>query len=392
MEMPLRSIRMLDLTRLLPGPYCTMLLADFGAEVIKIEDPQIGDYARWHGPKLGEESALFHSLNRNKKSFCLDLKSEQGKDIFLQLVQTADVVVESFRPGVMDRLGLGYEALAKVNPKLIYCAVTGYGQDGPYSAFPGHDINYLSYTGFLDLQGERGGRPVVPAVQIADIGGGSLMAAVGILLALQARARTQKGQFVDISMMDGVVSWMQTILPDYLATGRPPRRGESMLAGGRACYGVYETADQRFLAVGALEPKFWETFCRIIQRPDWIFRLEAPLDEQEKLKEEISSIIKTRTLSEWMDAFKNQEACVSPVLQLEEVQADRQIKHRQMIVDVEHPALGTIQQPGIPIQLLDTKGAIRSPAPSWGEHTKELLLELGFTEEQITQLKKENTI
>ncbi|MDQ0341082.1 crotonobetainyl-CoA:carnitine CoA-transferase CaiB-like acyl-CoA transferase [Caldalkalibacillus uzonensis] len=392
MNLPLSSIRILDLTRLLPGPYCTMLLADFGAEVIKIEDPSTGDYARWYEPKQGEDSAMFVSLNRNKKSLSLNLKSDQGKDIFLQLVLTADVVVESFRPGVMERLGLGYGALAELNPKLIYCAVTGYGQDGPYSTFPGHDINYLSYTGLLDLQGERGGRPVMPVVQIADIGGGALMAAVGILLALQARTQTQKGQFVDISMMDGVVSWMQTILPNYLATGQLPQRGESVLAGGRACYGVYQTADQRYLSIGALEPKFWETFCRVIERPDLIPRLEAPLDDQEKMKIEISSIIKTRTLSEWLAAFKDQEACVSPVHNLKEVLEDRQIKYRQMIVDVEHHTLGKIQQPGIPIKMSATGGSIRMPAPSLGEHTKELLAELGFTEQQMQQLKKENII
>jgi crotonobetainyl-CoA:carnitine CoA-transferase CaiB-like acyl-CoA transferase len=273
MVQPLSGCLVLDLTRLLPGPYCTLLLADFGADVIKVEDPGLGDYARWNEPKVGEDSAFFSSLNRNKKSVTLNLKTAEGKELFLRLVEQADILVESFRPGVMDRLGLGYATLKTVNPRLIYSAITGYGQDGPYAGYPGHDINYLSYAGMLELQGERNQKPTPPVVQVADLGGGALMAAVGILLAMQARQQTGEGQFVDISMTDGVISWLQTILPNYLANNELPKRGEMTLSGEKACYAVYETADGRYIAVGALEAKFWQEFCLGIGRPDFVERL-----------------------------------------------------------------------------------------------------------------------
>lgn len=224
--MVLQSIRVLDLTRLLPGPYCTLMLADFGAEVIKVEDSVTGDYLRGFEPKLDADSAVFHSLNRNKKSICLDLKTEKERGYFLKLAETADVVIESFRPGVMKRLGLDYETLKQINPRLIYCAITGYGQTGPYKDKPGHDINYLSYAGLLHVMGEKNRKPVIPAAQIADIGGGAYPAIAGILLALLEREKTGKGQLVDVSMLDGVVSWMHMLLPSVFAE-REVTRGKS---------------------------------------------------------------------------------------------------------------------------------------------------------------------
>lgn len=391
MTLPLDSIRVLDLTRLLPGPFCTWLLADFGADVIKVEDPSLGDYARWSEPKQGDMGAMFHALNRNKKSLSLNLKTEKGREIFRQLVKEADVLVESFRPGVMDRLGVGYESLKEINPRLIYCAITGYGQDGPYAHLPGHDINYLSYAGMLDLQGVRGGPPFVPAVQVADIGGGALMAGMGILMALLARDRTGKGQFVDISMMDGVISWMP-VLSDFLATGRLPRRGEMVLSGGKACYGVYETADGRYLSVGALEPKFWEVFCQEIGKPEFISRLNAPLDEQDRMKESIAAVMKTKTLAEWMDIFRDKDTCVAPVLNLEEAVQNPQVKHRQMVMEVQHPSLGMIRQVGFPIKLSETPAQYRHSAPKLGEHNEEILTQLGYSAADIEQLRKERVI
>ncbi|WP_373893521.1 CaiB/BaiF CoA transferase family protein [Virgibacillus sp. CBA3643] len=373
--MPLTSIRVLDLTRLLPGPYCTMLLADFGAEVIKVEDPKVGDYARGYDPKLDEDSAMFHSLNRNKKSVCLNLKSEEGKADFLKLVETADVVVESFRPGVMERLGLDYERLKNINLGLVFCSVTGYGQTGPYANHPGHDINYLSYAGLLDLMGEQDGKPIVPAAQIADIGGGALPAAVGILLALFEREKSGKGQFVDISMLDGVVSWLQTTLPNYLSTDVPVIRGEQTLSGGMAAYEVYETKDGRWLSVGALEPKFWKAFCEGIGRGDFTPFLNAPLHEQHRLKYEIQLIIAEKPLAEWISIFSEKEACVTPVLTFEEIIRDPQITEREMIQTVAHKTLGAVQQIGIPIKLSETPGEIREQAPGLGEHSNEILQE-----------------
>ncbi|WP_310192995.1 CoA transferase [Neobacillus niacini] len=373
--MPLNNIRVLDLSRLLPGPYCTQLLADFGAEVIKVEEPKLGDYARWGEPKIGEYKPIFSSLNRNKKSITLDLKNMEDKKSFIELVKTSDVLVESFRPSVMKNLGLDYDTLKEINPKLVYCAITGYGQNGPYKDKPGHDINYLSIAGLLQFNGEKDNKPIPPATQIADIGGGSLMAAVGILTALMGRNQTGKGQFVDISMTDGVLSWLQTILPDYLV-GQDKQKGELKLSGGKAAYSVYETADNRYLSVGALEPKFWKEFCEGIERLDFIPLLEAPFTEQEKLKAEIEQIIKKKTLDEWVAIFDQLDACVSPVLLLEEVLNHPQIKARDMIVEIDDDELGKMKHIGIPIKLSDTPGQIRTRAPKLGEHNEELLRHL----------------
>ncbi|RKQ35712.1 CaiB/BaiF CoA transferase family protein [Oceanobacillus halophilus] len=369
--MPLKSIKILDLTRLLPGPFCTMLLADFGAEVIKVEAPNTGDYLRDYQPKVDNNSAFFHSLNRNKKSICLDLKKEEGKAHFKDLVKQADVVVESFRPGVMEKLGLDYSVLKEINPSLIYCAITGYGQTGPYANLPGHDINYISLTGLLDLMGEKDGKPVVPATQIADIGGGALPATIGILLALMERKDSGKGQFVDISMMDGVLSWLQATLPNYLSTDVLPHRGEQLLDGGRACYAVYETKDGRYLSVGALEPKFWKNFCTVIEREDLIPLLDASLNEQYRMKYEIQTIIMEKTLEEWTEAFSGVEACVTPVLTYNEVISNPQVIARDMIQTL----FDQKKYIGVPIKLSETPGKIKTKAPELGEHTQQILQE-----------------
>lgn len=364
--MPLENIRVLDLTRLLPGPYCSQFLADFGAEVIKIEEPHVGDYARWTTPQVNGYSALFASLNRNKKSITLDLKSKTDREKFLTLVESSDVLIESFRPGVMERLGIGYDTLKKINPKLIYCAITGYGQTGPYKDKPGHDINYLSYAGLLHYNTNDCEKPVVPAVQIADIGGGALMGVAGILLALIARQKNGKGQFVDISMLDGTVSWMQTILPDYFA-GKKYEKNELLLAGGRACYGVYETSDGRYLAVGALEPKFWKAFCEGIKRPDLIPLLNAPPEKQKEIRNIIQTEIRKKSLAEWNEIFEKTEACVSPVLTVEEMLNHEQMKARDMFVEFdENTYLAN------PIKLSDTPAKIYAKAPSLGEHNEEI--------------------
>ena len=388
LKLPLESIRVLDLTRLLPGPYCTLILADFGADVIKIENPDEGDYVRWDEPKIDGQSAVFHSLNRNKRSVALDLKSEQGKSIFIDLVKTSDVVVESFRPKVMERLGLGYDELKKHNPKLIYCAISGYGQTGPYVDKAGHDLNYLSYSGILHLQGEPEGKPLIPAVQIADIGGGSLMAAIGILLAIIEQRKSGEGQFVDISMLDGTVSWMQTILPNIVASNQLPNRGELTLNGGKACYEVYQTKDKRFLSVGALEQKFWAGFCAAIGKEEFIPDLDAPIEKQRMMKQEIASVIKNKTLEEWLEIFDDVDTCVAPVLTPVEMMEDPQIIHRKMVEEIDFPKTGIMKQLGIPIKLSRTSGKIRSHAPALGEHTDEILHELGYSKEEILSLKQ----
>jgi len=370
--LPLQSVKVLDLTRLLPGPYCTMILADFGADVIKIEEPKIGDYARKFEPLVDKNSAMFHSLNRNKKSVCLNLKSKVGKDTLLKMIDETDVFVESFRPGVMERLGLNYDILKKRNPQLIYCSITGYGQDGPYANHPGHDINYLSYAGLLDLMGHENGDPVIPATQIADIGGGALPAAIGILLALYERGNSGEGQFIDISMLDGVISWLQSVLPNLLTGGEVAVRGKEMLNGGRACYAVYETKDEKYLSVGALEPKFWEKFCVKIGREDFVPLLEAPIREQHRLKYEIQKIISEKTLDEWTAFFSDVEACVTPVLTLKDMTKNPQVIARQMIQSIHHEGKST-KVVANPIKLSRTPPKLKQPAPKLGQHTNEFV-------------------
>ena len=374
--MVLQAIRVLDLTRLLPGPYCTLMLADFGAEVIKVEDPVAGDYLRDFEPKLDADSSVFHSLNRNKKSICLDLKTEKERSHFLKLVETADVVMESFRPGVMKRLGLDYETLKQINPRLIYCAITGYGQTGPYKDKPGHDINYLSYAGLLYVMGEKDRKPVIPATQIADIGGGAYPAIAGILLALFEREKTGKGQLVDVSMLDGVVSWMHMLLPNVFAE-REVTRGEELLNGGFACYQVYETKDNRFLSMGGIEQKFWKVFCEGIERQDFIDCLDAPKEKQEQMIHETQTIIARKTLEEWLDIFSEKEACVTPVKIMEETLEDSQLQAREMIQTIAHPELGNMKQIGNPIKLSESPKETFLPAPKRGEHTELILREIG---------------
>jgi crotonobetainyl-CoA:carnitine CoA-transferase CaiB-like acyl-CoA transferase len=377
--LPLEGIRVLDLTRLLPGPYCSLLLADYGADVIKVEDPKSGDYSRWYEPKVNDDqSAMFISLNRNKRSITLDLKDEKDKEAFISLIKTADVLIESFRPGVMDRLGLGFEELKVHNPKLIYCAITGYGQSGPYAKEAGHDINFLSYSGLLHLQGAPNEKPLIPSVQIGDIGGGALMAAIGILLAIIDAKKSNTSQFVDISMLDGALSWMHTILPNYWTSGEMPNRGELTLNGGKACYEIYRTKDNRYISVGALEYKFWKNFCKVIGKEELIEKLDEPQEQQRLMKQEIQAAIHQKTLEEWLELFEGIDACVSPVLTPEELADHPQIKHRQMIEDITHPDVGVIKQIGNPIKLSNSTVRTRRHAPGLGEHTKEILNDLGF--------------
>lgn len=376
LSLPLDTIKVLDLSRLLPGPYCTQVLADFGADVIKIEEPHLGDYMRWESEKIDDAGgAMFHSLNRNKRSITLDLKSEQDKNIFKELVKTADIILESFRPGVMERLGLSYDVLNEINERLIYCAITGFGQTGPYKNMPGHDVNYLSYAGIMELQGEGTGKPILSSIQIADIAGGAQQAINGILLALFERTVSNKGQFIDISMVDGSMSLLQTTLSEYLVSGEVPKRGDPYLSGGLACYGVYRTKDDRHLSVGALEMKFWRPFCQVIGEEAFIQQLNAPSEIQEKMRIQIQAIFLERTLSEWMQAFQDVNTCVSPILTFDEVVENPQIKARDMIIDVAHDH-GSMKQIGIPIKLSRTPGSIRTSAPKLGEHNEEIIRNL----------------
>ncbi len=392
MKHALEGLKVLDLTRLLPGGYCTLLLADMGADVLKVEDPFGGDYMRWFPPKVNEESAYFLAVNRNKKSMKLNLKHERGKEIFKELAKHYDVLVEGFRPGVMDRLGLGYEEISNINPRIIYGSLSGYGQDGPYSQRAGHDINYIGIAGILGITGFADRPPVLPGVPMADFGGGGMLAALGIMMALYHREQSGKGQYIDISMMDGVASWMANIAAKHFVSNDPHNRGEVDLAGGFVCYGCYETKDGQYLSVGALEPKFWANFCRLIEREDLV-DVQVDKDEDGKLKEEVAGIFKSRTMGEWLALLDGEDTCIEKINTVAEAVKDPQMLHRKMVVEMEHPTEGRVKAMGIPIKMSETPGSVdRLPVPAYGAHTREVLLGLGLSEAEIEKMAEEKVI
>ena len=409
-SLPLEGIRVLDLSRLLPGGFCSLLLADFGAEVLKVEDTGMGDYIRWSPPyhdgaQDSTKSALFLALNRNKRSIRLNLKHEQGREALLRLVADHDVVLESFRPGVLDRLGVGYERMREVNPGIVYCAISGYGQTGPKRDASGHDMNYLGMVGLLGLTGERGGAPVQSAGQIADLGGGALMAAFGILAALRERDggpagqaghgspgsgeadRTGSGlgQMVDVSMADGALSWLAMVAGAYFADATAPHRGELPLAGSLICYRPYECADG-WVTLGALEPKFWQEWCRGVEREDLIERqFEGPGTEAHAL---VVEIFKSRTRAQWQQFAGEHDCCLEPVLELDEALDSELVRAREMVVTLDQPGVaGGVRQLGVPIKLTRTPGDHdRLPGPALGEHTERVLGEAGYSQSEIAEL------
>lgn len=388
----LEGIKILDLSRLLPGPFCSMLLADFGADVVKVEDPKIGDYIRWWPPRMGRNSGFHVVLNRNKRSLTLNLKSPEGKEIFQQLVHTTDVVLESFRPGVMERLGLGYEKLSKTNPNLIYCAITGYGRTGPRSQKAGHDINYLALGGVLSHSGRENG-PTLSGVQIADLGGGAIMAAFSIVAALLARRRQGEGQYIDISMLDGSLTWNCLRWGKYLADQKIPRPGDDMLNHGFACYNIYKTKDGRYMALGALEPKFWQGFCESVGRSNWNQEnYFQPGPHQRILQDEIAELFQRKTQADWIAHFGNHDCCCEPVLNLDEVLADPHLRAREMVVELVHESWGAYHQLGIAPKLSRTPGKISSHAPELGEHTDAVLQGLGYSQDQIEEFRLKEVV
>ena len=387
------GIKVLDLTRLLPGPFCTQLLADLGAEVIKVEAPGEGDGSRHLRTAVRGYGSTFLMLNRNKKSLSLNLKSKAGVEIFRRLVGKSDVVIESFRPGVVGRLGISYSALKRDNPKLIYCSLTGFGQDGPYAQRAGHDINYLSIAGLASLTGPRGGAPVPPALQVADIAAGSLMAAFAIMVALYHRENTGRGQFIDVAMLDGLMAVGQTLFGEYFSTGQLPGPGSMRLSGGYPVYGVYETKDKKYFSLGALEAKFWETLCQKVGRNDLVALSNFANEKERKhLENELKALFKTRTREEWTALLADEDACGTPVLSVEEAMNDPHLKHRGMLAEAPHPNEGTIPQIAFPIRFSDGQPVPMGPAPRLGQHTDQVLLSAGYTRPEIEKLRKDKVI
>src|ERR1700682_3519052 len=382
--MPLTGIRVLDLTRLLPGPFCTMLLADMGADVIKIEDPDQGDYMRWWPPLGNGQSVLFNSVNRNKRSVSLNLKSEAGRDLLLQLVEGAAVLVEGNRPGVMERLGLGWDVVHARNPRLVMCSITGYGQDGPFATRAGHDLNYMATAGGLGRKGSKGRPPTPLSVQVADIGGGGLQPAVAILGALLGVQRGEEGRGLDVSMMDGAVSWLALVLAARGA-GEDVERGDQRLGGRYACYRVYACQDGGFYSVGALEPKFWAALCIAIERPDLVSVQFAEGEEGELVHDEMEAVFASRTRSEWEVAWAGLDVCCEPVLELDEVASHPQVAARRLIANRK---TGVEVRPAVQL-----RGEWRRPnPPGLGEHNTEILAEVGVDAKRLEELQAQEVI
>jgi len=392
---PLDGVRVLDLSRLLPGPVCTLHLADLGADVVKVEDTGAGDYARSLGlaPTDGRAasdapSAFFRMVNRNKRSLALDLKAPAGREAFLRLAQRADVIVESFRPGVVDKLGVGYAAVAARNPRIVYCSITGYGQTGPYRDRAGHDINYLGYAGVLDQTGTSGGPPALSNLQVADLLGGSMNASTAILAALFGASRTGQGSHVDVAMTEGSLAHNIFALHAIESLGRVQARGADLLTGGVPCYGVYATQDGRYLAVGALEGKFWRVLCEAIDRPDLIARQLSTGHAGALVRQQLAAVFAQQTQAQWIERLADIECCVSPVLSLDESLADAQVRARDMIVS----GADGIRQYAPPFRLSGHTFAVARPAPAQGEHSAEILREAGFSAEEIGLLADSGTL
>ncbi|MBZ0317777.1 MAG: CoA transferase [Anaerolineae bacterium] len=382
---PLTSLRILDFSTLLPGPFATMMLGDMGADIIRIEAPNRPDILRETPPMVGQHSAAHATLNRNKRSLALNLKHPDAPTLIQKLVQTHDIVVEQFRPGVMDRLGVGYTVLEEANPHLIYCAITGYGQTGPFRDRAGHDNNYLALSGLMSHSGRMDTGPYPQGTQIADIGGGSYGAVVAILGAVIHRLHTGEGQFLDVSMLDGAIAWNALAGANFLGGGELPTYESWMLNGGTH-YGYYRTADGRYLSVSALEPQFWQGFCKAIGRPDFIPRYTHAGPAMRQVRDEIAAVILTKTMVEWMAIFEPLDVCVEPVLNLAEMTEHPQIHAREMIIEVPNEN-GTLPQIAHPIKYSATPPKYRFSGAELGQHTAQILGEMGYTNTEIEQMQ-----
>ena len=403
MASALSGIRVLDLTGLGPSALVSMTLGDMGAEVIKLDMPPggghrgVGDGLDFlpESPDEAEKMTAYVAINRNKKSVAVNLRTEAGQKIFHKLVAISDVVIESFRPGVMDRMNVGYEALARTNPRIIYCAVSGYGQTGPYKSFPGHDGNYAGFGGVLGLTGVRSDdAPVMALNVVADLAIAFLNATIGVLLAICARERTGKGQLVDISMTDGVVALLAGIpgATEYFYSGLLPQRGETLTSGNSPFYSVYETKDGKYITICPIEPRFWGNMCRALGRDDLTPHEFAPSPKKEEMLNDLKKIFLTKTRDEWFDLLTKADVPVGKILDVGEVFTDPQVVHRQMLVEVPHPKFGNVKQVGISIKLSDTPGKIRSLAVPLGRHTEETLSNLGYSKAEIQKLRQENVV
>ena len=391
-DKPLAGIRVIDLSRLLPGALCTTHLADMGADVIKVEDTGVGDYSRWIEPKKTLHSAFYLTVGRNKRAIKLDLKKPAGKEVFLALAKGADVIFESFRPGVVDRLGIGYEAIKALNARIVYCALSGYGQDGPYRLRAGHDVNYCAYAGVADQIGVKGGPPAVPNFQIADLAGGTLSCAMGILAALVDAQRSGRGRYVDVAMTDCTLAHAVITLARIEALGQTRARGDDYISGGLPCYGIYETKDARHMSLGALEDKFWHAFCEGVGRPDLADKGRSWDEAGDVVQAEVAAIFEGEPQAHWIAFAERVDCCLAPVLDMAESFENEQLIARGMFAGYDHPTDGPVRQFAFPIKFSDFTFTIDRHAPLHGEHTDEILDSLGYDAAAIAALKADGVI
>lgn len=393
----LAGITVLDLSLQLPGPFCTLMMADHGADVIKVDEPEPrvrNPFAAGDAPGLSPSDRY---LNRGKRSLTLNLKTGEGKEIFRTLADGADVVVEGFRPGVAERLGVDYATLAARNPRLVYCSISGYGQTGPMRSVAGHDLNYISYAGILGMSGRAGGPPAIPPVQIGDLFGGAMMALSGILMALVSRHSSGKGRWVDVSMTDGALAMLAFSAVDCLGGARTPERGNMILTGMYPCYETYRCADGGFVSVGPLEAWFWKGLVSALGRDDLAELQYATGEEGARVKGELARVFATKTRKEWERFFEEKDVCISPVLDLDEALSHPNAAARAMVVAVESPAGGADRQPGRPLKFAGPGEEWPTPAPPrraprLGEHDEEILKGIGCTAERIADLRRAGVI
>ncbi len=397
--MALEGIRIIDLTRLAPGPYGTMILGDLGAEIIKVERPPLEGGEQLPPPWFAIEDSpdkrvLAHvPWNRNKKSIIINLTTPEGQGIVYRLAKTADIMIEQFRPGVVKRLHVDYETIREINPHIIYCSLSGYGQDGPYSALVGHDINYIALAGAQGMIGTSKDNLAIPMNFLADFAAGGMHAVIGILAALIAREKTGKGQFVDISMFDGVMSLLAEEIARYLVTSTEPEPRKSYINGAAPWYSIYECKDHKFITIGCVETHFWEQLCRVLEREDFIPHQHTEGKKRKEIFSTFREIFRSKTRDEWFEIMrKADDIPVGKVYSLKELLHDPQALHRKMLVEVEHPSFGKIKQVGVSIKLSETPGGIRNTGAHPGKNTNEILCEMGYSESEIKNLKEKGIV
>lgn len=399
----LEGLKVLDLSNYVPGALCTMILADFGAEVIKVEPVKpfpMGEMG--YSPPAVEEKrkeAAYFALNRNKKCIGLNLRSEGGQKVFHRMAKQADVVIEGYRPGVVERMGADYKTISGINPRIVYCSLSGYGQDGPYRLFSGHDINYISIAGVLGLIGPKAGPPSVPLNIIADFAGVSLYGAVGILLALMARGKTGKGQYIDHTYMEGAIHLMTWFTHRFFMDGTVMKRGDSWTHGTYPYYGVFKTKDGKWLSIAPLEPHFWDNLCKVLGKEEYMpykwtmdTTFRPPDAKCEEMRAFLEKTFLTKTRDEWFDLLIVNDVPAGKVYDMSETFNDPQVIARKMVIEIDDPVIGKVRQVGILPKLSETPGQVRRLAPMHGEHTDEILGTLGFSGEEIAKLRKEGIV